>query len=247
MINIPANVAIAIHNASVKTGVDEKILLAIAKNESNFAQWGNNKSHKSSTGVEGLFQITHKTWYGIRGKAVPYSTDFNEQAYTEALLIKRLMQKYNNNMYLVTIALDAGEGVSNFIQKWGNAVGNNIAIKKAVEYYKDIEAGFGDGKVKEIIDYPTKFAKSLEAVGGPKNLTASLNNNNNTSSDSTNWYDVGINKDNKLLTDKINDKNPFIINLFAANISGVDDLNKITPETIKNSTLISRIRKGLAS
>ena len=246
MINIPADVAIAIHNASVKTGVDEKILLAIAKNESNFAQWGNNKTHKSSTGVEGLFQITHKTWYGIRGKAVPYTTDYNEQAYTEALLIKGLLKQYNNNLYLVVIALDAGPGVSNFIQKWGNAIGNNTAIKKAVEYYKDIELGFGNGKVKEIIDYPVKFAKSFEAVGGPINLTTSLGNNNDTVSSNTHWYDVRTNNNNDTVSN-INNKNPFIINLFAANSSGVENLHNITPETSKNSKLVSRIRKGLAS
>jgi len=256
MIDIPYDAYIAIHNASIKVGVDEKILLAIAKNESNFDRFPkSNKLKASNTGCRGMFQIEGETWAGLRG-AVPYSIDKNEQAYTEALYIKQLMKKYDNNMYLVTIALDGGPGVSNFILKWGKAIGNNAAIMKAVSFYHDIEEkkhptrkvlGFGIGKVKEILDYPKKFNDSLQAVGGPVNLTASLSDNNETTSSPNNWYDVSTNKDIKqsISLSDINNKNPFIINLFAANSSGVDDLNKITPEIIGNSKLVTWIREGL--
>ena len=109
-LNVPYNVQQAIRNASVKTGVPEDLLTAFAYIESGFAQDVIEGKRRSHTQVRGLFQITGSTWKLARKlsnnpneRTLGYSLDINEQAYTAALLIRDLLQKYNNLISIKSI------------------------------------------------------------------------------------------------------------------------------------------------
>jgi hypothetical protein len=178
MINIPENIKSAIKKASSNTGVSEDLLIAFAEIESGFDEDVISGNRNSDTGVQGLFQITRKTWDSIRNPGIKpsargyirYSLDINEQARTAAILIKQFLMKYNGDKQLIAIAYNAGEGVADKIKRLGGV--NPANIRSAVQDYRSLNIpGFGPGKIKEVLNYPNKLAKAL---GDPQMIIASV-------------------------------------------------------------------------
>lgn len=227
---IPENVRQAIENASKKTGVSESLLQAFAQVESNFQQ-----NAKSPTNVRGLFQITGSTWHSVRGKDVKYSTDFNEQALTAALLIKKLLEEFNGDRNLTAIAYNAGSGVANFIKRHGGLSTQSVISAVHNERAKG-SAGFGYGKEKEVIQYPQKIA---EALGEPITITDSI------PAYTTN-RDIGVSNSNQIAHYDYDDKKPFILNNFAASAKQCASLATIPQSNINKSILVQKIKLSLA-
>lgn len=91
-----------ISDLSGKHGVDEKLIQAIVKHESNF-----NPNAKSSAGAAGLMQLMPQTArsYGVSN---PFDPSQNLEAGIK--LIKGLLGKYNGNVVLALSAYNAGSG-----------------------------------------------------------------------------------------------------------------------------------------
>ena len=155
--NVPEDVRNAICKASRLTGVAEDLLTAFAFVESGFRRDVIEGGATSKTKVKGLFQITEDTWHRYR-KSVGYSLDINEQAYTAALIIRDLHDKYNGNKDLMCIGYNGGEGVSDSLLRLGGI--NEANIKIAVSRDKG-KKGFGPEKVKEILNYPKRLSEAL--------------------------------------------------------------------------------------
>lgn len=222
------DVSEAIRNASAQTGVEERLLRAFAYVESNFGQ-----NTLSETGVRGLFQITGDTWRSIRKKnsaTLGYSEDYNEQAYTAALLIRDLLKKYDNNRSLAAIGYNAGESVATYVQRHGMS---NQAIVNAVQQLRsEGVAGFGAGKEQEVINYPVKIANALNEsveIGGDYTINTSVTN---APKQQSYEYDV---------------KKPFLLNVFAGNSEICADLSKIPQGTINESKVVGKIKSYLAT
>lgn len=232
---IPLNVQNAIREASTKTGVDEKLLQAFAHVESNFG-----RNTLSQTNVRGLFQITGATWESVRSKhgaTLGYSEDFNQQAYTAALLIKDLLEKYNQDYYLTTIAYNAGEGVADYVKRHGKTKQSIIAAVQAQRAKGGNAAkGFGYGKEKEVIVYPQKIE---QALGYPVTIDSSIPTDSNNRDQSVS----GRTKEDDY---KFDPKKPFIVNLFGSNKNKAYDSSRITQDSVNKSDLVARIKKGLA-
>lgn len=224
---ISNEVAQAIKNASEKTGVEENLLRAFASVESDYG-----RRTSSRTGVQGLFQITGDTWKDIRTRhnlTVGYSSDFNDQAYTAALEIMDLQNKYKDRD-LVAIAYNAGRGVANQVRDNGRST---QAIINAVEYFRSRGvAGFGPGKEAEVISYPDKIAKALgqsTAIGGSYAI------NNTTTNPPIIEADVKYDKEK-----------PFINNLFKGNLKSCKQMADIPQETVNGSSMVVRIKASIA-
>jgi hypothetical protein len=235
ILNVPLNAQNAIREASIKTGVDEKLLTGFAYIETDFG-----RNTLSKTGVKGLFQITGATWERVRRKnnaTLGYSEDYNEQAYTAALLIKSLLKRYDNDYYLTAIAYNAGEGVADAVKRHGKTKEAIVAAVQA-QRAKGGEAaiGFGYGKEKEVITYPQKLE---QALGAPITIDASV-------PPIANFRDQSVTGSAKEAEYKYDPDKPFIANLFGANANKIAESSKITDASIKDSKLVSRIKAGIA-
>lgn len=250
--NIPAAVEEAIHQASIKTGVDEKLLQGFAAVETNFGQ-----RTLSNTGVRGLFQITGSTWKSVRkqhGATLGYSEDYYEQAYTAALLIKDLLKKYNNNRDLVAIAYNAGDSVANYVQRYGSSKGREQAISEAVGNLRRLNTpGFGQGKEKEVFNYPVKLAK---AMGEPVTIDSKIKIPAPIPAHTENVKVAAKTNDHQAVTSpqQVKDEQkykyvrsrPFISNLMGSHNDEIAMLAKIDAKHMKQSKLVKRIIAGKA-
>lgn len=247
-LNVPYNIKQAIKNASARTGVPEDLLTAFAYIESGFAQDVIEGKRRSHTQVRGLFQITGSTWKLARKlsdnqneRTLGYSLDVNEQAYTAALLIKDLLQKYNNDYTLTAIAYNAGEGVASYVKRYGN---NTSTIRRAVALQRaKNQKGFGEGKEKEVTEYPIRL---LKALGKPVVISENTNynydvTNSTKTSTSNNFQTNGI---------EYNAESSFIENVFSNGHESISKMHEVvqkSPDTIKNSILVKRINEGKAA
>jgi hypothetical protein len=170
MITVPQNIKDAIANAAKAHEVDESLLTGIAYTESKFDPGVINGTQTSKTKVQGLFQITGKTWSELhKSDGAAYSLDVVEQANTAAKLVKQLSLQYNNDVDLITIAYNAGPGVADRLR------GKNIDyanISSAVQYFIDKnEPGFGSDKINEVWRYPQRVK---QAMGYPVTISTSI-------------------------------------------------------------------------
>ena len=241
MINVPENVKLAIANAAKKTGVPENILTAFAYVESGFSAKVISGEQRSSTKVQGLFQITKDTWKANRPD-MSYSLDINEQAYTAGVLIRKLLNQYHNDAELACIAYNAGPGVADRLKRSGI---NRPAVEDAVAYYRNKgEKGFGPGKVNEVLTYPIELRAAL---GGNYAVAPSVSNTYAPpSSQSSKDKDVAApsSSDGQPV---INPEKPFLENLFAGAAKEVRIMSEVAAKSdLNDSKLVHAIRAGMA-
>lgn len=107
-VNCPENLADIFAEASERYGVSEKLLLCIAKTESDF-----NPSATSSSGAMGIMQLMPATASAL---GVSDAYDVRENIMGGASLMAQHLQKYNGNVSLALAAYNAG---SNAVDQYG--------------------------------------------------------------------------------------------------------------------------------
>lgn len=107
-VSCPENLADIFAEASETYGVSEKLLLCIAKTESNF-----NANATSSTGAMGIMQLMPATASAL---GVTNAYDARENIMGGASLMAQHLQKYNGNVSLALAAYNAG---SNAVDQYG--------------------------------------------------------------------------------------------------------------------------------
>lgn len=129
-ISSPAELNTYFQRAAQKYGVDEKLLKAVAKAESNF-----NANAVSSAGAMGIMQLMPSTASSL-GVKNPYNAEENIMG--GAKYLATLLKKYNNNTSLALAAYNAGSGnvdkyggippfkeTQNYVNKVLSYMGNN--------------------------------------------------------------------------------------------------------------------------
>ena len=114
-----------------KFGLDYRLLLAIAKVESNF-----NHASKSNKGAIGIMQLMPQTAkrFGISN---PYN--IKQNIYGAAKYLKYLLKMFNNNIILATAAYNAGE---NKVLKYKGIPPyreTRLYVNKVISLYKDLK------------------------------------------------------------------------------------------------------------
>lgn len=130
---------------------------------------GGNPNAVSSTGVQGIAQITQDTWK-TWNPGIPYSTDPQAQLNTAAQILSSYNTTYNGNQALVGVAYNGGPGVANYAQNLMNqGVDQNTAIAQAAAHYYPNNIA----KQQEVSNYAAKMtggsttALATTATGQP--------------------------------------------------------------------------------
>lgn len=124
----------AVEEASKKYGVDQNLILAIIKQESNF-----DSSAVSSAGATGLMQLMPEN-FSYTGISNPY--DINENINGGTKLLKEYLDKYNGNIEMALMAYNGGPGT---MQKRGVSTSSDLYkmpeetqnyVPRVMGYYK---------------------------------------------------------------------------------------------------------------
>lgn len=109
------NIYSAVEAASKKYGVDQNLILAIIKQESNF-----DSRAVSSAGATGLMQLMPEN-FSYTGVSNPY--DINENINGGTKLLKEYLDKYKGNIEMALMAYNGGPGT---MQKRGVSTSNDL-------------------------------------------------------------------------------------------------------------------------
>lgn len=101
-IRVPGNLEPIFKKAAETYGVDEGLLISIAKNESNFR-----RDAKSSAGAMGIMQLMPNTAQGL---GVTDAYDPEQNIMGAAKLLSGKIEQYNGNVSLALAAYSAGSG-----------------------------------------------------------------------------------------------------------------------------------------
>lgn len=124
----------AVESAAKKYGVDQNLILAIIKQESNF-----DSTAVSSVGATGLMQLMPQN-FSYTGVSNPY--DINENINGGTKLLKEYLDKYNGNVEMALMAYNGGPGT---MQKRGVSTGSDLYkmpeetqnyVPRVLGYYK---------------------------------------------------------------------------------------------------------------
>lgn len=132
----PAELDPIFKQAADKYGIDEKLLKAVAKAESNF-----NPSVVSSAGAIGVMQLMPSTASSL-GVANPY--DARDNIMGGAKYLSRLLAKYNGNISLALAAYNAGSGN---VEKYGGIP----PFKETQNYVRKILGYLGSSGTDHVI------------------------------------------------------------------------------------------------
>ena len=175
---IPADILIALQNASKATGVPEKYLISVCWTETQFQP-----KAVSPSNCKGLMQVTGATFnsmntrYGLgyqrapeswspkSGKPNPnigkvnsmqYATDIYAQAYAGALYLHELLEMFGGNERLAAISYNGGPAVGKYLQRHGINDENILYATRSIKAFKD-----PDAKAKEIREYYPKVQAAM--------------------------------------------------------------------------------------
>lgn len=128
------NIYSAVEDASKKYGVDQNLILAIIKQESNF-----DSRAVSSAGAAGLMQLMPEN-FSYTGISNPY--DINENIDGGTKLLKEYLDKYKGDIEMALMAYNGGPGT---MQKRGVSGSNDLYkmpeetqnyVPSVLKYYK---------------------------------------------------------------------------------------------------------------
>lgn len=144
----PAELDPIFKQAADKYGIDEKLLKAVAKAESNF-----NPSVVSSAGAIGVMQLMPSTASSL-GVSNPY--DAKDNIMGGAKYLSRLLAKYNGNISLALAAYNAGSGN---VEKYGGIP----PFKETQNYVRKILGYLGSSNTDHVIYAAADKASSTGA------------------------------------------------------------------------------------
>ncbi len=159
---VPAKYLNKIRKYAFKHGVDEKLIIAVARAESGFNQFAVSKK-----GAVGIMQLMRDTaiQYGVIDR---YNADQNIDAGVRHL--KYLKNKYNNDLPLVLAAYNAGEEA---VKKYNGIPPYNETrtyIKRVMRFMGRSYGGRFNAKIStRIYQYRTKDGKTVITDSFPSN------------------------------------------------------------------------------